>query len=68
MNDTGADLTTWQQLGALVVSLLGGLGIGRASKREQIVEAIQKMEHTMETQLGALRSDIKLLLDRGERR
>lgn len=61
------DLTTWQQIGALIAAILGGLGIGRASKREQIVEAIQKLEHTMDKRLSALHTDITVLLDRGER-
>lgn len=62
------DLTTWQQLGALSAAILGGLGIGRVSKRDAaVVDAITKMERTLDRRLGDLHTDIKLLLDRGER-
>lgn len=62
------DLTTWQQLGALLGTAIAGLGIGRVSKRDaKLIEAIQQMEHTLDKRLEQLRGDIRLLLDRGER-
>jgi hypothetical protein len=67
VSDTGSDLTTWQQLGAIGAAVLSGLGIGRATKSERMVEAIQQMERTLDERLRDLHTDIKLLLDRGER-
>lgn len=68
MSDGGPDLTMWQQLGALAGTALAAIGVGRATKGERIVEAIQKMERTLDTRFAEMHSDIKLLLDRGERR
>ena len=68
----GNDLTVWQQIGALVGTAFTGLGLGRVSKRGRdatahIVTAIQQMEHTLDRRLSDLHTDIKLLLDRGDR-
>ena len=61
------DLTTWQQIGALLGTAIAGLGIGRVSKRDaKLIEAIGKMERTLADSLSELRADIRLLLDRGE--
>ncbi len=64
------DSTTWQHIGALLATAAASLGIGRATKRDQIedvVKAIQSMESTIGRQLSELSAEIKVLLDRGER-
>jgi hypothetical protein len=65
------DHMTWTNIGAVIGSVLTGLGIGRATKRdraEDVVDAIREMAHTLDTRLADLHADIKLLLDRDDRR
>jgi hypothetical protein len=74
---TEPDLTTWQQIGALVGTAAAAIGIGRATKKDDhllVVDAIEKMQEVIGREIGGLRldvsglrTDIRILLDRGER-